>query len=324
MDIVQLEYFQAVAKLQNMTKAAELLHISQPALSRAINRLEKDLGVRLFEREGNRIRLGSHGAAFLEHVNRVLAELGTAREALQQIDETDYGTVALSSFTSGLLNTPICDFLTSHPNVCFRHTIDSPERMRQLLERGDADIALSLQPIISPNILWTPVMEEEMIALVSVSHPLAARHEIFLGDLAQERICLNCFEYGIHEIFEGFCAQAGFTPKILYEGSDGELCMSLLHSADCVFLIPASIHIWKVLADRKAGSFHGNPFIVALHINRPACRWQYGIAVSKVHAMTGPVKGFYRALLDYFADFRVRWNDNAIRAFLAQESEQTS
>ena len=322
MDIAQLEYFQAVAKLQNMTKAAEILHVSQPALSRAINRLESDLGVKLFEREGNRIRLGSYGAAFLERVDRVLKELGNAREELHQMDETDYGDIVFSSFTSGLMNRPVCDFLTAHPNVHFRHTIHSPERMRQLLERGEADIALSFQPIISPDIIWTPVMEDEMIALVSATHPLAAKRNIELRDLAQERICLNCYVYGVPEMFEGFCAQAGFTPKFLYEGSDGDLCMNFLRTGSCAFLIPASIHIWKVLADRQVGAFVGTPSIVALHISHPSCRWQYGIAVSKVHPMTGAVKGFYRALLDYFADFRVRWDDASIQAFLEQESRQ--
>ena len=319
MDTIQLEYFQAVAKLQNMTKASELLHVSQPALSRAIARLETDLGVSLFEREGNRIRLGPHGVAFLPRVESILSELKNARSELKNIDELDYGDVVLLSFTSGLLNTPICSYLTTHPNVNFRHAIHSPERMQQLLERGEANIALSLQPIIAPNIRWTPVMEDEMIALVAGTHPLADRHEIDLHDLAGEKICLNCYEYGMHEIFDGFCAQAGFCPQIMYEGSDGDLCMTLLRTGNCVFLIPASIHIWKVLADREADAFHGNPALRALHINNPYCRWQYGIATSTVHTLSGPAKGFYDCLLAYFTDFRTRWDDAAIRNFLLQE-----
>lgn len=321
MDIVQLEYFQTVAKLQNLTRAGEVLHVSQPALSRAINRLEEDLGVQLFEREGNRIRLGATGVAFLSHVNQILAELNEAREQLYDMNDMDYGTVTLSSFTSGLLNHPISAFLAEHPNINLRHRIHSPEQMRQFLERGETDIVVSIQPIISPNIIWTPVMDDEMIALVPQWHPLAEKLELDLKDLAEERLCLNCYEYGIHEIFEGFCAQAGFEPHIVYEGSDGELCMSLLRSQNCIFLIPASIHIWKVLADREGGSDRESPPMKACHIRHPFCRWQYGVAISKVHALTGASKGFYRCLLDYFTEFQAQWTSENIRQFLLMESK---
>ncbi len=71
MELLQLKYFQTVARLEHMTKAAEELHIAQPSLSKTIARLEKDLGVPLFDRQGRQITLNSFGKVFLKRVERI-------------------------------------------------------------------------------------------------------------------------------------------------------------------------------------------------------------------------------------------------------------
>lgn len=320
MEFAQLQYFRTVARLQHMTRAAEVLHISQPALSRAIAKLEEDVGVPLFEHDGNRIRLTPYGSAFLERADRVLLELDSGLEELHRMSKSDYGDITLAAFTHGLLNSPIADFVESHPNIHFRHFVQSPNQMHAGLEQGKIDFAFSLLPVTAPDILWTPVMEDEFIVLVSNDNPLADKKQIDLVDLKNERLCLGSSGFGMTELVEGFCSRAGFTPRVLYEGSNGDLCMHFLQKNACVLLTPASVHVWKVLSDREV--FPGGPggktmpSITALRIGNPDCRFQYGIASSKVHVQTDAAKEFYRTLLDYFDDWKRRWEGGALAEFL--------
>lgn len=95
MDLLQLKYFQVVARLEHMTRAAEELHISQPSLSKMISRLEKHLGVPLFDRHGKQIRLNRFGKIFLNRVDRVFAELEEGQYELADLTGLERGEADL-------------------------------------------------------------------------------------------------------------------------------------------------------------------------------------------------------------------------------------
>ena len=95
MEWQQLEYFQMLAKIQHMTKAAEQLSISQPALSRSIARLEDELGVPLFERQGRSIRLNRYGELFVKRVHNIMREYQAGLQEIQQIVDPNHGEVSL-------------------------------------------------------------------------------------------------------------------------------------------------------------------------------------------------------------------------------------
>lgn len=85
MELLQLKYFQTVARLEHMTKAAEELHIAQPSLSKTIARLEKDLGVPLFDRQGRQITLNPFGKVFLKRVERIFHELSEGEREIKDL-----------------------------------------------------------------------------------------------------------------------------------------------------------------------------------------------------------------------------------------------
>jgi DNA-binding transcriptional LysR family regulator len=89
MDLLQLKYFQTVARSEHMTRAAEELHISQPSLSKVISNLEEDLGVPLFERIGRQIKLSHFGKAFLSRVERIFLELEDGKRELSDMLENE-------------------------------------------------------------------------------------------------------------------------------------------------------------------------------------------------------------------------------------------
>src|SRR5258708_33114532 len=96
MDLLQLKYFQAVAQLEHMTRAAEQLSIAQPFLSQSIAKLEEDLGVPLFDRQGRRIQLNQFGKVFLKRVERVFVELDEGRREVADLAGLEHGLIALA------------------------------------------------------------------------------------------------------------------------------------------------------------------------------------------------------------------------------------
>lgn len=316
MDLSQLQYFQTVARFENISQAASVLHISQPALSRAISRLESEVGTKLFERDGNKIRLSPAGKVYLNRVDHAMRELESGRNEVQELDGQNCGRVSFSSFANGILAELVFSYIARYPHVSVRHVIQSPQQMENSLELGEVDFGVALNPIQSPSIDWTPVAEDELIALVSTDHPLSAQTSIALRELEDERIAVPDPGYGISQMIQQFCFQAGFAPRLVYEGMDGNLIMDLLKKNLCVFVLPASVHLWKIYADRNAfqqGGAPSRPPISVLHIAEPFCRFQYGVCTMKGKRLPAAVNEFLRMAAEYLDSWgdileNVDWN----------------
>lgn len=299
MDLSQLQYFQTVARFENISQAATVLHISQPALSRAISRLESEVGAKLFERDGNKIRLNQIGKTYLERVDHAVRELESGRNEVQALNRQNCGQVRFSSFANGILVELVFSYVARYPNVNIRHVIQSPQQMEDSLELGEVDFGLALNPIPSPSIDWSPMAEDELIALVSTEHSLSGQTVIPLKELEGERIAVPD---QTSQLIRQFCFQAGFNPKIMYEGMEGNLIMELLKRNFCVFVVPASVHLWKVYADRNAfekGGKPAKPPISVLRIAEPSCRFQYGVCTVKGKRLPAAANEFLSMALEY-------------------------
>lgn len=118
MDIHSLTYFKKVAELQHITRASEELHVAQPSLSRTISRLEKELGVQLFERSGKNIILNSYGEILLKHTNRILQELKDIEQEIGDAAGERSRTVTLSLYAaSKLLPELVMAFKHEYPSI---------------------------------------------------------------------------------------------------------------------------------------------------------------------------------------------------------------
>ena len=115
---------------------------------------------------------------------------------VKEISGQAYGQVRFSSFTSGMLSETIQDYLLSHPNVSICHWIQTPQQMEHSLELGEIDFAFSLTPIESPNIIWSPIAEDELIAIVPSDHVLAGQDQISLSELRDEPLCRSDAGFG--------------------------------------------------------------------------------------------------------------------------------
>ena len=186
-----LRYFVAVAEDLHFTRAAERLYVSQPALSKQIRALERQLGAELFRRDRQGVALTAAGAALLPYAERVLAVWAEGAAALAEVTAAGRSTLVVGMSTSpgrgGLL-----------PAIRSRFTATRPEanvRLRQVswddptagLADGDADVAFVWLPLPDAERYdWTVVAEEPRLVALPESHPLAARAEVDFADLADE------------------------------------------------------------------------------------------------------------------------------------------
>jgi DNA-binding transcriptional LysR family regulator len=186
-----LRYFVAVAEELHFTRAAERLYVSQPALSKQIRALERQLGVTLLRRDTQGVELTAAGAALLPHARQVLRAWEEAAAAVERVRAAERSTLVVGMSTSpgrgGLLPAIRSRFTAAHPEVTLRLrqvTWDDPTAG---LADGDTDVAFVWLPLPDrERYAWTVVVEEPRLVAMPDGHPLAGREEIGFAELADE------------------------------------------------------------------------------------------------------------------------------------------
>lgn len=295
MELNQLRYFQTVAKYQQMTRAAEELHISQSSLSKTISTLEQNMGTRLFDRIGNRIVLNSTGRAFLQRVDRILVDL---EDAVQEATARDRGSVFFAANISGLCTDYLDAFLRSHPNVSLQQSLMDPAQMIEALENGSLDCALSFVDISSEQISWTHLVDEALLVLVSKQHPLADRKEIAFAELQNEHFVCTNSGFGVKDILLKQGKLAGFQPNILFDGNEPELAFKLVAENLGVMMMSSIVYSWLMGMKIVNPPLH---YISALRITGDACYRPLGIAVRKGHYLSPTASAFLEGLAAHFS-----------------------
>ncbi|MBT2675478.1 LysR family transcriptional regulator [Streptomyces sp. ISL-14] len=188
-----LRYFVTVAEELHFTRAAERLYVSQPALSKQVRSLERQLGVELFRRDPQGVALTEAGLALLPHARRVLDAWSAGAAAMEAARAAARGTLVVGMSTSpgrgGLLPAIRSRFTAAHPDTVLRLRQVSWEDPTAGLAGGDADVAFVWLPLPdAERYAWTVVAEEPRLVALPESHPLAARAEIDFTDLMDEPI----------------------------------------------------------------------------------------------------------------------------------------
>ncbi|SCM82862.1 Transcriptional regulator [uncultured Sporomusa sp.] len=297
MDLLQLKYFQVVARLENITRAAEELHIAQPSLSKTIARLEESLGVPLFERTGKRIRLNLFGETFLTRVDRVFNELENGQRDLTNLAGLTDKSVTVGVSSSRLLQNFLKEYLTAHPDIKFRlrHITNQQELQTQLIT-GKIDLSIFFSPIIHPEIHCEPLLVEEIFLAVPPNHRLAERPGIHLKEAADESFINVTTDFGFRTITTNFCLQAGFTPTVAFEIESIDMIASLVNAGLGVAFLPAC---WYQEESQK-----NSP--VSLHIETPSCRRTFWLAWRKERYLPEAMRNFSKSAIEYFSSAKAK------------------
>jgi len=246
MQVDELRWFAAVVDDPNVTRVAAALHVSQPALSRSLRRLEASLGVQLFDRVGRALEPNRHGRAYAAAVRRGLDELDGGREAL----ETEAGEIRLAFLhTLGTWLVPelIRAHRAAHPEARFRLSQGSAAGLAEAVRDGRSDLLLT-----SPRpagLAWTALFAQPLRLVLPPDHRLRTRKRIRLAELAGDEFVVMRPEYGLRGITDALFERAGFTPRIAFEGEDPETLRGLVAAGLGVSLLPGD---GIAVADRGA------------------------------------------------------------------------
>ncbi len=264
----QLEYFREVARQQHLTQAAAALSVSQPAVSRSIARLEKELGVPLFDREGRSIRLNRYGQVFLGRVERALTEVEEGQRELADMVGPARGTIALGFIRilgTDLLPILLRRFRAQHPAVEFKLFEGSTITLIAELTSGDTDLCFMATHPEHAGMRWVRLFDEEIFAVVPPDHRFAGRESIRLAELAGDPFITFKQGWGLRQLSDELCLQAGFSPQVTFEGEDVATVHGLVAAGLGVALIP------RTPAPREARG-------VRLHVAEPRCERAIGLA----------------------------------------------
>ncbi len=296
MDLLQLKYFQTVARLEHMTKAARQLYIAQPSLSQTIARLEEELGVPLFDRQGRQIQLNQFGRVFLRRVERIFGELEDARSEIADLAGMERGGIALAVVIPQILPDLLCAFLTDHPHVSFRlfHQHSSPT-VQQQLEQGEIDLCITSPPIEQQSIGWISLMTEEIYLMVPPGHRLAERTSIDLKEVEHEPFISLKPGNTIRDLTDSFCRQAGFTPKVAFEGDEPSTIRGLITASLGVGFVSE-----LVMRNVTSEPSWKNGAVIPLHIKEPRCQRIVGLAWRKEHYLSQAAQQFREFVVQYF------------------------
>lgn len=240
MELLQLQYFLAVARLEHVTEAARSLHVTQSSLSKTIQRLEEDLGVPLFDRTGRKLRLNEFGSRFLYRAERALFELEQGKQELSDLSSPEHGTLELAVTTASTLPNILREFRRKRPYIQFHVQMLTTQEMVTLLHRGEVDFCLSSPPVEGNDIECKIVCIDPILVAVPKGHRLADRNSVSLTELREEWFVGVKRGYGTRDLVDSVCMSEGFVPKYVYEGDEPARLSTLVEAEIGIAFIPST------------------------------------------------------------------------------------
>jgi DNA-binding transcriptional LysR family regulator len=284
--VPRLAYFAGVARNEHVTRAAQEMRVPQSTLSRAVARLEEDLGVNLFARRGRTVSLTPAGRTFLASVERALTDLERAAEEVRADADAAVGKVAFGFLhTMGAETVPglIQAFRADHPGIRFSLVQNYGEAMLEGLRRGELDLCLTSPVPDAPDLVARRLDEQKLRLVVPADHRLASRRRIRLSEAAEETFVTLEAGYGLRRITDDLCAQAGFRPRVAFEGEEAETLRGLVAAGLGVALLPPPAF--------------PRPGVAELAVTAPRAVREIGVAWLDGHPDTPPVAAFKKFLL---------------------------
>ncbi len=222
--IRQLQVFTSVAKHLSYTRAAEELHLTQPAVSMQIKQLEKSADLPLFEQIGKKIFLTEAGQVMLDHANSIIAKLDSIRNDIEQLKGVDGGRlrVCIASTVNYFATRLISRFSQAHPNVQISLDVTNRQDLLKQLETNEPDMVLMGRPPISADLHSQAFMDNPLVIIANPHHPLAQQKNIPITSLNNERFVLRESGSGTRGAMETMFNEYDIHPNVSTQLSGNE------------------------------------------------------------------------------------------------------
>lgn len=261
MDLRRIRQFVVLAETLNFRKAAVQLHMAQPPLSVSIQKLEAELGTKLFTRGSSGVALTPSGRAALAEARRLLFHNDQFIEAAGSAAEGTGGTLHVGfvgSCTSGMLQRLVPQFRAEYPGVELTLREATSMTILRQIENDELDIGIVRTPLLDSTPAQLVMLErDEFMAAIPRGNPLAARSDLSLADFANESFVMYTrnFAAGLHSAAMLACQHAGFVPRVAQEATQVQTVLAMVESGLGVALVPSIMQrfvsqkmVWRRLA----------------------------------------------------------------------------
>ncbi len=242
MDLRQLEYFCAVSSLENFTKAAHFLHVSQPSVTKAIQALEAELNLLLFDRSQKHVALTEAGQIFLLHAKKILQDVQTAQLSMERFQSSNGGVVKLGvppMVESYLFPIFFMKFQAAHPNILLDlQECNDSISVHEKLDSDFLDFGIILLRVDEHLKHSLKLLDSEFYLCLPHNHRLAQAKKISFEELNGEKFILQPTRTVQHFITMKLSADAGFVPDILLSTSQLKTIKDLVSGGVAVSLLP--------------------------------------------------------------------------------------
>ncbi len=291
MTLIELRYIVAVAQERNFRRAAERCFVSQPALSIAVQKLEDELGVRIFERGKSAVSITAIGARIVEQAQRTLEEAGRLKEIASQGKDQLNGPLKLGVIhTIGpyLLPELIAMLRKKAPHMPLEVEENTTANLDALLRNGKLDAIIVALPFGGPGIVTRALYDEAFSVVVPIDHPWAKRKSIKPAELAAQQVLLlntgHCFSNQVTEACPELSRQGGDTQQ----GNSLETLRNMVASGLGVTVLPCSANSTRY----RSPLLQVVPFTQPAPSRRVALAWRSSFAREKaIGALTQAIVG---------------------------------
>ncbi|MGD9959911.1 LysR family transcriptional regulator [Nocardioides sp.] len=243
METDALRWFQQVADGVTVTEVADIYRVSQPGVSRALARLETEVGTPLLHREGRLLRPTHAGRVIKRHVDALLHALDDGLAAVSELVDPETGTVTVAfqlSLGTWLVPGLIGRFRQSHPQVTFRLEHSDDALGSSLLAGGRIDLEFTSRRPRNPAVQWHHLLDQPLLLAVPPAHALTGHASVSLAEVAAEEFVMLRPSWELRTLSDELCAAAGFTPRVAFEGDDLPVVEGFVAAGLGVAIVPAS------------------------------------------------------------------------------------
>jgi LysR family hydrogen peroxide-inducible transcriptional activator len=241
MELHQLRYVVAVARTGNFSRAAEQCHVAQPSLSQQIQKLEDELGEKLFDRLKREVKLTAHGEAFLRRAVTILNEVEMAQREVSDARQLLRGTIAvgiLPTIAPYLLPALMQEFSEAYPGVEVVIQEDTTAQLLKQLLACEIDFAIASNIASDPRIEVRGLFSEELLVALPAQHKLARKRQLAPSDLEQERFIVMKEGHCLGDQVVGFCERRDLRTSVSFRSAQLETIQAMVCAGTGISLIP--------------------------------------------------------------------------------------
>lgn len=292
MDIRHLTYFIEVANQRSFTKAAQILHITQPSISKMIKLLEEELDVILFYRSAKQIELTDAGKALLHQAQQIVNSFQNLTSELADVIHSKKGAITIGlppMVGARFFPKIISDFTSLYPQISLTLLEVGSQKVQVGIDDGSLDIGVVMLPVNETLFEIIPIIDEPLMLIVHPDHPLADKSIVELTELKDENFIFFRESFTLHDNIINRCIESGFSPKIAFKSSHWDFIAEMVAINFGIALLPRII--CQDLDPTR---------IKIIPIAEPMIHWKLGIIWKKDRYLSFAAKEWLQFASTYF------------------------